>query len=427
MKSPDTLLDATARKVLRRLVPFLVLCYATSYLNRVNIGFAKLEMLSDLSFSETVFGLGAGLFFVGYFLFEVPSNMLLHRFGANRWIARIMISWGVLSAGFAFVDSAKSFYVLRFLLGVAEAGFYPGVIFYLSYWVPSAYRGRAIALMMSAIPLSAIVGNLLSGWIMDGMQDVAGLDGWKWMFILEAVPAVLMGVAVLFYLDNSIAGAKWLSQSEKTALEAEMARERATQVRGVEDGSSAFKDPRIWLMCMIYFCFVMGQYGLTFWMPTLIKAAGVTGNLKIGALSAIPYIVTLIVMNLLGRSADRRRERRWHLIVPALVGAVGFGLAPIVPGIGLAIVALSLAAGGAISCAPLFWSLPTAFVSGAAAAVGIAVINSVGNLAGFAAPYMIGVITDATGSAELGMYVIGGGLIVGAIGVWSTSARMVNR
>jgi MFS family permease len=427
MKSPDTLLDATARKVLRRLVPFLVLCYATSYLNRVNIGFAKLEMLSDLSFSETVFGLGAGLFFVGYFLFEVPSNMLLHRFGANRWIARIMISWGVLSAGFAFVDSAKSFYVLRFLLGVAEAGFYPGVIFYLSYWVPSAYRGRAIALMMSAIPLSAIVGNPLSGWIMDGMQDVAGLDGWKWMFILEAGPAVLTGVAVLFYLDNSIADAKWLSQSEKTALEAEMARERATQVRGVEDGSSAFKDPRIWLMCMIYFCFVMGQYGLTFWMPTLIKAVGVTGNLKIGAMSAIPYIVTLIVMNLLGRSADRRRERRWHLIVPALVGAVGFGLAPIVPGIGLAIVALSLAAGGAISCAPLFWSLPTAFVSGAAAAVGIAVINSVGNLAGFAAPYMIGVITDATGSAEFGMYVIGGGLVVGALGVWSTSARMVNR
>jgi MFS family permease len=427
MKSPDTLLDATARKVLRRLVPFLVLCYATSYLNRVNIGFAKLEMLSDLSFSETVFGLGAGLFFVGYFLFEVPSNMLLHRFGANRWIARIMISWGVLSAGFAFVDSAKSFYVLRFLLGVAEAGFYPGVIFYLSYWVPSAYRGRAIALMMSAIPLSAIVGNPLSGWIMDGMQDVAGLDGWKWMFILEAGPAVLTGVAVLFYLDNSIADAKWLSQSEKTALEAEMARERATQVRGVEDGSSAFKDPRIWLMCMIYFCFVMGQYGLTFWMPTLIKAVGVTGNLKIGAMSAIPYIVTLIVMNLLGRSADRRRERRWHLIVPALVGAVGFGLAPIVPGIGLAIVALSLAAGGAISCAPLFWSLPTAFVSGAAAAVGIAVINSVGNLAGFAAPYMIGVVTDSTGSAGIGMFVIGGGLVVGALGVWSTSARMVNR
>ena len=427
MKSPDTLLDTTARKVLRRLVPFLVLCYATSYLNRVNIGFAKLDMLGDLSFSETVFGLGAGLFFVGYFLFEVPSNMLLHRFGANRWIARIMISWGVLSAGFAFVDSAQWFYVLRFLLGIAEAGFYPGVIFYLSYWVPSAYRGRAIALMMSAIPLSAIVGNPLSGWIMDGMQDVAGLEGWKWMFILEAVPAVLMGVAVLFYLDNSIAAAKWLSQSEKTALEAEMARERATQMRGVEDGLSAFKDPRIWLMSLIYFCFVMGQYGLTFWMPTLIKAVGVTGNLKIGALSAVPFIVTLIAMNLLGRSADRRRERRWHLIAPALVGAVGFSLVPIVPGIGLAIVALSLAAGGAISCAPLFWSLPTAFVSGVAAAVGIAVINSVGNLAGFAAPYMIGVITDATGSAEFGMYVIGGGLVVGALGVWLTSARMVNR
>jgi MFS family permease len=360
-------------------------------------------------------------------LFEVPSNMLLQRFGANRWVARIMISWGVLSAGFAFVGTARMFYVLRFLLGVAEAGFYPGIIFYLSNWVPSIYRGRAIAMMMSAIPLSSIVGNPLSGWIMDNMRGVLRLGGWQWMLILEAIPAVLMGVAVLCYLDNSIGAAKWLNQAEKGALQREIDRERNTQLHGVLDAASAFKDVRIWTMSLIYFCVVLGQYGLTFWMPTLIKSAGVTGNLKTGAMSAIPYVVTLVAMNLLGRSADRRRERRWHLIAPALVGALGFALVPTAPSAGVAIAVLSLAAGGAISCSALFWSLPTAILSGAAAAAGIAMINSLGNLAGFAAPYMIGVVIDKTGSSGIGMYVIAGALIVGAFFVWLTPARMVNR
>ncbi len=306
-------------------------------LNRVNIGFAKLEMLDSLSFSESVFGLGAGLFFAGYFLFEVPSNMLLQRFGANRWIARIMISWGVLSAAFAFVGTAKAFYLLRFLLGVAEAGFYPGIIFYLSCWVPSTYRGRAIAMMMSAIPLSSIVGNPLSGWIMDSMRGVAGLAGWQWMLILEATPAVLMGLAVLLYLDNSIGEAKWLDQNEKDSLEREIQRERDSQLHGVLNAASAFKDRRIWVMSLIYFCVVLGQYGVTFWMPTLVKSAGVTGNLRTGLMSAIPYIVTLAAMNLLARSADRFRERRWHMIVPVLVGALGFALVPTAPSAGVAI------------------------------------------------------------------------------------------
>lgn len=421
------LLEATLRKVFWRIMPFLALCYATSYLNRVNIGFAKLQMLDDLSFSETVFGLGAGLFFVGYFLFEVPSNIILHRVGANRWIARIMITWGVLSAAFAWVDSARNFYVLRFLLGIAEAGFYPGIILYLTYWFPPSYRARAMALMMSAIPMSSIIGNPLSGLIMDRMAGVAGISGWKWMFMLEAVPAVLMGVAVLFYLDNSVAAAKWLKPEEKDVLERALTRDRNTQEHGLMSTSAAFRDPRVWGMCFIYFCFVMGQYGLTFWMPTLIKNAGVSGNVNIGLISAIPYIVTLIAMNALSRSADRHRERRWHLIIPSVVGAFGFAMVPLAPNVGFAVAALSLAAAGAISCAPLFWSLPTAFLSGAAAAAGIAVVNSVGNLSGFAAPYVIGAVADATGNTGLGMYIISACLVVGALGAWLTPARLVNR
>ncbi|TIS81896.1 MAG: MFS transporter, partial [Mesorhizobium sp.] len=307
-------------KVFWRIVPFLMLCYVVAYLDRVNIGFAKLQMSADLGFSETVYGLGAGIFFIGYFLFEVPSNVILHKVGARMWIARIMITWGLISAGFMFVTSAPTFYLLRFLLGVAEAGFYPGIILFLTYWYPSHRRAKIIAVFMSAIPVSGILGNPLSGWIMDSFDGAHGLAGWQWMFLIEAVPAVLLGIAVLFFLDNGIRQAKWLSETEKQALEEEIAREE----RHKESGHSVagiFRDRRVWLMCLIYFTFVMGQYGLTFWMPTLVKATGITGNFNIGLISAIPFICAVVVMNLFGRSADRHRERRWHLVVPALLGA----------------------------------------------------------------------------------------------------------
>jgi MFS family permease len=414
-------------KVMWRLMPFLMLCYVASYMDRVNIGFAKLQMQQELKFSETVFGLGSGIFFLGYFLFEVPSNIFMHKVGARAWIARIMISWGLLSGAFIFVKSVPAFYGLRFVLGLAEAGFYPGVILYLTYWFPAHFRGRAIAILMSAIPISSILGNPLSGWIMDAMNNTLGVAGWKWMFVLEALPAVAVGVAVLFYLDNSILAAKWLSADEKRVLADAIAHDRKTQVGGTHDTLSAFKDRRVWTMCLIYFCFILGQYGLNFWMPSLIKTAGISGNFKIGLFSAIPYIVTLVMMNVLGQSADRYRERRWHLAIPALIGAVGFLVAPTAPNVGIAIAALSLAAAGAITCAPLFWSLPTAFLAGAGAAAGIAVINSVGNLAGFVAPYLIGYAKDTTGSAATGMYIIAGGLVVGAIVTLMTPARMVNR
>jgi D-galactonate transporter len=414
-------------KVFWRLMPFLMLCYVASYLDRVNIGFAKLQMSQELGFSETVFGLGSGIFFLGYFLFEVPSNIALHKVGARGWIARIMITWGLLSGAFVFVKSVPAFYGLRFVLGLAEAGFYPGVILYLTYWFPAHYRGRAIALLMSAIPISSILGNPISGWIMDAMHHVGGLSGWKWMFLIEAAPAVLVGIACLFYLDNSIAAARWLDPDEKRVLAGAIAHDTKSQVSGSHDTWAALRDPRVWMMALIYFCVVMGQYGMNFWMPTLIKSAGVVGNTNIGLVSAIPYLVTLVLMNVLGRSADRHRERRWHLVIPALIGAVGFVVTPNAPNVGVAVCALSLAAAGAIACAPLLWSLPTAFLAGAGAAAGIALINSVGNLAGFVAPFLIGYVKDQTGDAAIGLYIIAGGLVLGAVLTLLTPAKLVNR
>jgi D-galactonate transporter len=413
-------------KVFWRIVPFLMLCYIVAYLDRVNVGFAKLEMSADLGFSETVYGLGAGIFFIGYFLFEVPSNVILHKVGARMWIARIMITWGLISAGFMFVESAPMFYLLRFLLGVAEAGFYPGIILFLTYWYPSHRRAKIIAVFMSAIPISGIFGNPLSGWIMDSFHSDSGLAGWQWMFLIEAVPAVLLGIAVFFFLDNGIRDAKWLSEAEKRVLEEEIEREerhkeKAHSVAGV------FRDGRIWLMCLIYFCFVMGQYGLTFWMPTLVKATGVTGNLNIGLISAIPFICAVVAMNLFGRSADWHRERRWHLVVPALLGAVGFIVAATSSDPTIAIIFLSLAAAGAITCAPLFWSLPTAFLTGTGAAAGIALINSVGNLAGFVSPYLVGYLKDLTGTTHVAMYVLAAILVAGAILVLTTPSKLVNK
>jgi len=418
----------TYAKVFWRLVPFLMLCYVVAYLDRVNVGFAKLQMGQDLGFSETVFGLGAGIFFLGYFLFEVPSNLLLNRVGARIWIARIMITWGLLSACFMFVKTPTSFYILRFLLGLAEAGFYPGVILYLTHWYPAHRRARIIAVFMSAIPVAGIFGNPLSGWIMDSFHGVSAMSGWQWMFLIEAIPAVLIGVMVLLYLDNGIAQARWLSAEEKALLQREVARDAAHGAKGPHSVAGVFRDARIWWMAFIYFAFVMGQYALTFWLPTLVKATGVQGNLNIGLLSAIPFLCAIVAMNLFGRSADRRQERRWHLIVPAMMGAVGFTVAAsYTQNTAVSLAFLSLAAAGVLTCAPLFWSLPTAFMSGAAAAAGIAIINSIGNLAGFASPYMIGYLKDLTHSTATGMYVLAGMLVIGSIAVWLTPAKLVNR
>ena len=419
--------ECTYRKVFWRIVPFLMLCYVVAYLDRVNVGFAKLQMSTDLAFSETVFGLGAGVFFIGYFLFELPSNILMHKLGARIWIARIMITWGLLSGVFVFVKTPAQFYILRFFLGLAEAGFYPGVILYLTYWFPSHRRAKIIAVFMSAIPVSGIFGNPLSGWIMQSFHDNQGLAGWQWMFLIEAIPAIAIGIATILYLDNGIANAKWLSEREKRLLTDNIAAQQQEKTPTHSVGA-VFRDPRTWWMSLIYFAFVTGQYGLTFWMPTLVKSTGVTGSFDIGLLSAIPFLFAIVVMNILGHNSDRQRERRWHLIGPALCGAIGFTVAAsFAHNTVVSIVFLSLAAGGVLTCAPLFWSLPTAFMSGATAAAGIAIINSIGNLAGFASPYMIGYMKDLTHSTQSGMYVLAGMLVIGALAVWFTPAKLVNR
>ncbi len=419
--------EAAYRKVSLRIMPILMLCYVIAYLDRVNVGFAKLQMLSDLKFSEAVYGLGAGMFFIGYFFFEVPSNLIMQKVGAKIWIARIMITWGIISAFFAFVTTEFWFYALRFLLGAAEAGFYPGIILYLTFWYPSYRRARKVALFMTAIPVSGIFGGPLSGWIMENFSGVHGWNGWQWMFLIEAVPAVLVGIFLLFYLDNGIHTAKWLSDEQKSILEHHIAEEEREKVQHPSLWAM-FADKRVWHMSAIYFAFVMGQYGITFWLPTLIKNTGVQGVFNIGLLTAIPYLVAVVTMLLVGANADRMRERRWHLIVPCLIGAAGLTASALAAqNTTLAIIALCFAAGGIITCAPLFWSLPTAFLAGTSAAAGIAAVNSVGNLAGFASPFLIGWVKDLTQSTDIGLYILTGVLVLGAILVLLTPARLVNR
>jgi D-galactonate transporter len=424
----DSALEEQAyAKVFRRVVPLIIVCYIVAYLDRINVGFAKLQMEIDLDFSQTVYGLGAGMFFIGYFFFEVPSNLIMYRVGARLWIARIMITWGLLSACFVFVKTPFWFYTLRFLLGAAEAGFYPGVILYLTYWYPDRRRAAIVATFMAAIPVAGIFGNPLSGWIMDGFDQVAGMRGWQWMFIIEAMPAVILGIVVMFYLYNGIREATWLTEDEKLLLERNIEAEASTKKKSPHSLGAVFTDPRVWMMSAIYFCFVMGQYGLTFWMPTLVKATGVEGNFVTGLLSAIPFLVAVVAMILCGRSADRHRERRWHLIIPALCGAVGFVVAALTAGnTAIAITFLSLAAAGVLTCAPLFWSLPTSFLRGSAAAAGIAAINSIGNLAGFVSPYLIGFLKDFTQNNRTGMYMLAGMLVLGAILVSRTRPEEVN-
>lgn len=419
----DPALEARAyRRVTWRLIPFLFLCYVVAYLDRVNVGFAKLQMLNDLGMSETAYGLGAGIFFIGYFLFEVPSNLILHRTGARVWIARIMITWGLLSAATMFVTSASWFYVVRFLLGIAEAGFFPGIIVYLTQWYPASRRARIVALFMTAVAMSGVIGGPVSGWILETMAGVNGWAGWQWLFLLEGVPSLVLGVAVYFYLDDSVQHARWLPDEERALLVANL-RDDAT---GTEHGSvfATLRDPHVLLLASVYFCIVMGLYGIGFWLPQLIRTMGVDDARRIGLLSAIPYAVAAIVMVLVGRSSDVRRERRWHLAGGALAGALGLvvaGMFSTTLSIGLA--AMTVATVGVLSAAPVFWALPTASLRGASAAAGIAVINSIGNLAGFLSPYLIGVARDVTGEATVGLYAIASCLLLGALLAVPATAR----
>ncbi|EKS69823.1 MULTISPECIES: MFS transporter [Caballeronia] len=416
----------TYAKVGRRLIPFLMLCYLGAYLDRVNVGFAKLQMLNDLRFSETIYGIGAGIFFLGYFLFEVPSNVILHKVGARNWLARIMLTWAVISASFVFVKSPTVFYVLRFLLGVAEAGFAPGVILYLTYWFPAARRAKALSLFFMAIPLAGIVGGPISGYIMHAFQGVQGLAGWKWLFMLEALPSLFLGVAILFYLDNGIAGAKWLSDEEKALLRRNVEKDNAQTVKHVSI-RAFIGDRRLWLMAAIYFCVVMGQYGLTFWLPTIVRRTGVADPLWVGILTAIPYLCAIVALPLIGASADKRRERRLHLAIPMLVSAAGFATLPMLGSVGASIVCVSIAAAGILASSSQFWSLPTAVLGGMSAAAGIAAVNCFANLAGFFSPAIVGWLNDFTGKSTAGLIFISIAIVIGAALVFFVPAKTVNR
>ncbi len=420
----STFEEATYRKVAWRLVPFLMLCYVVAYLDRVNVGFAKLQMLTDLKFSETVYGLGSGIFFIGYFIFEVPSNVALHRVGARVWIARIMISWGILSALMMFVSSPIMFYVVRFLLGAAEAGFFPGIILYLTYWYPAHRRARMTAMFMTAVAISGVVGGPLSGWILRDLAGVNGWAGWQWMFLIEGLPSILVGIFVLFYLDDRITHAKWLTPDEKALLARHIEVDNAHKTD--EPVGKVLLTGRVWLMGLIYFSFVMGLYGMSFWLPTIIKQTGIADALTIGLLSAIPWACAVVAMVAVARHADRTGERRWHIAIPGLLAAAGLVFSVLFrENTTLAMAGLTVGAMGIMTTLPLFWSLPTAFLAGTAAAAGIALINSLGNLSGFVAPYAVGWLKDQTGSTDSGVYLLAVSLVVGALLTLSVPAKLV--
>lgn len=414
--------DRLYARVTWRLVPFLFACYICAYLDRVNVGFAKLQMLDQLHFSETVYGFGAGVFFLGYFLFEIPSNLGLHRYGARRTIARIMIAWGLISAATMFVTTATQFYVLRFLLGAAEAGFFPGIILYLTYWFPAARRGRVTALFVTAVPVASVIGAPLSGYLMERFHGYQGWAGWQWLFLLEAVPSVLFGAAAWFCLADRTGDARWLTDRERAFIEADLARDNAAIAH--MKISEGLRMPQVWAMAAVYFSFVMGLYGLNFWLPTIVKELGYRQPLEIGLVSAIPFGVGCIAMLVIARHADLRGERRWHIALPAMLGGVGLLASAMLATTPLwAVAALTLGACGVLASIPQTWALTTAFIGGGAAASGIALINSFGNLSGFVGPYAIGWLKDATGSTTAGVSLLAVSMFVGALLVLHITAR----
>jgi D-galactonate transporter len=409
----------TIAKVSKRLVPFLIICYFIAYLDRVNVSFAALTMNQDLGLSQTAFGFGAGIFFIAYFVFEVPSNLFLERFGARKWIARIMLSWGILSGAMAFIPTIarvtglgneNTFYLLRVLLGAAEAGFFPGIIFYLTLWFPAVYRARIVGYFMAAIPLSTVIGAPISGILLE-LHGAFGLAGWQWLFIIEALPSIILSVVVFFYLTDRPAGAAWLTPDERTWL-AERLELEQRQRQAVHDYSvlQALVNPRVLGLSLVYFGAVATNYGLSFFLPQIVKAFGLNTFLTT-VVSATPYVVGVFSMVWWGRHSDRQLERQYHAAFPLFMAAAGIAASTAFDDPTLKMIAFCVAGFGIFAVLPVFWTLPTAFLSGAAAAAGIAVINSIGNLAGFAGPFAMGWIKDQTGSYT------GGLLLLAALGI----------
>jgi sugar phosphate permease len=407
---------ATYRKVTWRLIPFLFACYILAYVDRVNVGFAKLQMQDDLRMSDTAYGIGAGLFFIGYFLLEVPANMVLRRVGARLWLGPIMIAWGLVSAATIFVKGAASFYFLRFLLGMVESGFFPGVMLYLTFWYPRQHRAKMVALLISANPLSGLFAGPVSGAILAGKSGPAGLHAWQLLFLVEGLPSALAGIVTLWYLVDGPPQASWLSAEERACIARQL--EEEEQAKRSEGGSAhrfrdAFRSGKIWLLCLVFFGFQMGNYGLAFWLPQILKDTMTGDPWVIGLLSSIPWGAAAVSMVLYAHHSDRTGERRWHVALGAAVAGVALAVGGI-PGIsgwpGLALVTCTTV--GIMCGQSVFWSLPTALLSGAAAAAGIAWINSVGNLAGYLSPSVVGRIRDTTGTMTAAHFILAGSCLV---------------
>jgi len=397
----------TLRVVSRRLIPFLFVLYVVSFLDRVNVGFAALEMNHDLGLSPAVYGFGAGIFFIGYSLFEVPSNLILARVGARRWIARIMITWGVIAAGMMFIRGPRSFYALRFLLGIAEAGFFPGIIFYLSEWFPADARARAVARFMTAIPVSGMIGGPISGALL-GLGGWLGLAGWQWLFLLEGLPAVALGFAVLRYLPDRPENAAWLTLEQRACLVDRLATERQQCVEHHGFGvARALSSPIVWQMGLLVFLSIsFGQYALGLWLPQIVRGFSGLSDLQIGFVSAIPNLVAAVAMVIVGAHSDRTGERCLHIAAASAVAAAAFLACALVKSPTLAVMFLSIASAGLLSAHGPFWPLPSKFLTGAAAAGGIALINSLANLSGFAGPYAIGLLNTASGDFRTGLLLL---------------------
>jgi ACS family tartrate transporter-like MFS transporter len=400
------------RKAARRLLPLLVLLYLVNYLDRVNVGFAALTMNADLGLSSAAYGLGAGLFFIGYFVFEVPSNVILHRVGARLWIARIMITWGLVACATAFVQSEVGFYVVRVLLGIAEAGFFPGVLLYLTYWFPRAERARIVALTFLAVPLASVIGSPLSTVLIQHGEGLLGFDaGWRFMFFIEGIPALLLGVAVLFLLPSRPGSARWLTAAEATALEQQLAGEDEREVGREVPTRAALTDLRVLALGVVYFGIVFGLYVLAFFLPQVITGFqdqfGTTFSLvEIGLVTAVPYAFAAVAMVLWARHSDRTGERAWHVASAAFVGAIAIAAALYMSSPLLVMLCITVCAIGVYAAIPVFWQLPTRMLSGVGAAAGIALINSFGNLSGFLGPYLTGWLQDLTGSFRSGLWIV---------------------
>lgn len=413
VRPADGIAERTTRKITRRIMPFLISLFIVAFIDRVNVGFAKLEMGNSLGFDSEIFGFGAGIFFFGYFLFEIPGSYLVEKWSARKWLARIIVSWGLICVLTGLIQDTTQFYIARFLLGAAEAGFFPGVIVYLSHWFPYESRAKAVAMFMTAVPVASIVGSPLSGAILS--INWFGVDGWRWVFILEGIPAVVLGIVTIFYLTDRPKDAKWLEPEERAWITEELEREK--QVRKASGGQSiwlALRNRNVILMTLCYFCAITSAYGFNFWLPTIVKGYGFS-NLQTSFISALPYVAGLSMMLITGWSSDRFSERRWHTAVPLLAVFVGLLCGALAQGNAvLGIAMFCIAGAGIYSYLPSFWAIPGTFLTEAAAAVSIGLINSIGNLGGFFGPYVVGYLDKRTGSFYSGVIYLSCSALVAA-------------